>query len=503
MPLSARLGKDLPAAAMRIGYSYAIALFAIIALGAGSASASASGWTLREPQLPKWHRKEGGTGTIGLSGVSCPTTTLCIAIGTYDTVAFSQAPTGDASTWQVVNPPPAKPCPEENPKCGTPGSRLQAVSCASQSLCVLASYEGFFYVSTDPTGPASSWSPTNINEPGGHGGTHLAAVSCPSTSLCVAVSGGPSLGNTDGKVITSTNPASGSWQTIQLAGSPNLRGVSCGTTTLCVAVAREGRIFVSTNPAGGASAWQAVGTPGGPGDLEGVSCVATSLCAAGNASGNILTSTNPSGSAAGWGEANGGASVQITSISCPTALRCVAVDNNGDVLTSTDPNGGASSWHFENLVPYGNPPEYQGPGNALFGASCASISLCALVGSEGRVFISTEPFAKSDGLPGSSKHRKVRKRPRTIILFAKPFWVSTSTRRPHIRAGFHFYSPTPTLGFECKRDKSRFRRCRSPLRYWVGHGRHALRVRAIGPSGLRGPAAIQHFRVTRPRAPAS
>ena len=286
-------------------------------------------------------------------------------------------------------------------------------------------------------------------------------------------------------------------------GLADLRGVSCGTPSLCVAVAREGRIFVSTNPTGGASAWQAVGTPGGPGDLEGVSCVATSLCAAGNASGNILTSTDPNGPAAGWSEANAGGSVQITGVSCPTALRCIAVDNNGDVLTSTDPTGGASSWHFENLVPYGNPPEYQGPGNALFGASCASISLCALVGSEGRIFISTEPFSKSVDPLGSSKHHKVRKRPKTILLFAKPFWESKSTRRRHIRARFHFFSQTATQGFECKRDRGRFRRCHSPLRYWVGHGRHALRVRAIGPTGLRGPVAIKRFRVTRPRAAAS
>src|SRR5262249_48599569 len=42
-----------------------------------------------------------------------------------------------------------------------------------------------------------------------------------------------------------------------------------------------------------------------------------------------------------------------------------------------------------------------------------------------------------------------------------------------------------------------YRPCSSPLRYWTGQGWHALRVRAIGPTGLRGPAAIKHFCVKR------
>lgn len=100
-----------------------------------------------------------------------------------------------------------------------------------------------------------------------------------------------------------------------------------GTPSLCVAVAREGRIFVSTNPTGGTSAWEEAGTPGGLGDLEGVACVSTLLCAAGNLTGNILTSTAPASGGASWSEANAGGSVQITGVSCPTASRCVAVDN--------------------------------------------------------------------------------------------------------------------------------------------------------------------------------
>jgi hypothetical protein len=66
---------------------------------------------------------------------------------------------------------------------------------------------------------------------------------------------------------------------------------------------------------------------------------------------------------------------------------------------------------------------------------------------------------------------------RTILFFAEHFWkvATTRSRGP--------YSPR-----------------HSPLRYRVTHGRHTLRVRAIGPTGLRGPAAIMHFRVLAPRS---
>jgi hypothetical protein len=469
--------------------AFCAAVGLLVAVIGPTGSAAASNWTLR--QLPP---RSGDQWGPPLSGVSCPTESLCVAVGGLNTLAVSQAPTGGAAKWHVVGPPypvgPGKTCVEGEPHCPEPGGRLQAVSCASPSLCVAVSYEGFIYASTDPTGGADAWSPTVINE--GDGATHLTAVSCPSPSFCAAVSGGSNNSN-GGKVLTSANPTAGQWQVTQLGTPLDLRGVSCGTPSLCVAVAREGRIFVSTNPTGGASAWKEVGTPGGPGDLEGVACVSTLLCAAGNLTGNVLTSIAPV--AGGWGEANAGGSVQITGISCPTASACVAVDNNADVLTSANPTGGPGSWHFENLVPFRpteNGKELQPPRNALFSASCASTSLCALVGIDGRVFTATDPFTAPDP---PARHGKAPRRPRTIIVFAEHFWKLTTTRRRHIGARFRFYSPTKARGFECKRDRSPYRPCHSPLRYRVTHGRHTLRVRAIGPTGLRGPAAIKHFRV--------
>jgi hypothetical protein len=474
-----------------------IALVGVLAMPA--ASAAASKWTVR--MLPPKQLEGSSTHQAVLNGVSCPSESLCVAVGALDTVAFSQAPTGGADRWRVVYPTyeePKQSCLDEEgvppASCSFPRGSLGAVSCATESLCVAVGYEGSVYVSTDPTGSAGAWSVDDVNEPGG--ATHLTAVSCPSASLCVAVSGG--YGAAAGSVLTSTDPTSGGWQTTRLEGSPDLRGVSCATPSLCVAVAKGGRIFVSSDPTGGASAWHATGSPT-PRDLFAVSCVVAVLCAAGDAGGNILTSTDPTGGGA-FAKSNTAGSVQMTGFSCPTTRRCVAVDNNADVLTSTDPTGGPDSWTFENLVPF--EVDKTGAGtfvkNALFGASCASTSLCALVGANSRIFTATDPFAAPAASRGAPAKR-TRLRPRTILIFAEGFWKSTSTRKRRVKARFRFYSPHGARRFLCKPDRRRWRRCHSPLRYWVPVGRHVLQVRAIGPTGLRGPVTSLRFAVTHPR----
>ena len=484
--------RNLPKYAV-IAACWAIAVLATIT--APGSAAAASKWTLR--QLPPTARKSGGETYEyypSLHGVSCPTESLCVAAGgSPDTLAFSQAPSGGLAQWHVVNLPypvgPGRSCVAGQGDCHKPIGGLNAISCPSQNLCVAVTEEGYLYVSTEPTAGAGAWSPTVLSE---GQSIHLTAVSCPSSFLCVAVSGGP--GISEGKVFTSTNPTSGEWQVTQLASSLNFRGVFCGTPSLCVAVGGEGQIVVSTDPTGGASAWPEVGAPGGTDGLRGIDCVAALLCAAGSAAGNILTSSDPAGSGASWHEAYAGRPQRITGLSCPRVNRCVAVDDNGDVFTSSDPTGGPGSWNFENLVPFENPGQ---PLNGLFSASCASASICALVGSDGRIFTSTEPFAVPTETPGGQPgHRAARRRPRTILRFAAGFKHATRSPRRHVRARFRFYSPTGVKGFECRRDRGRYRSCHSPLAYWAAAGRHVLRVRAIGPTGLRGPAAIKRFHVT-------
>lgn len=473
-------------------------LFAALALPAGSTAASK--WSVT--RLPAKQLEGGYADQVPLNGVSCPTEGFCVAVGALDTVAVSRSPAGGPDSWRVsypTYPEPEQSCLEEEgvppASCSFPRGSLDAVSCATEALCVAVGYEGSVYLSTDPT--AGSWS---IGSPyQGPGAAHLTGVSCPSVSLCVAVSGGN--GAAGGRVFTTSSPTSGKWRSEQLGGSPDLRAVSCTTTSVCLAVAKAGRIFASADPSGGAGSWHEVGLPTRR-DLGGVSCVAGFLCAAGDGGGNILTTTDPVVS--GFATTNPGGSVQITGVSCPTTTDCVAVDNNADVMSSDDA-GGSKGWTFENLVPFEaeSPDHGQFDKNALWGASCASTSLCVLVGADSRIFTATDPFAA----PTSSSHggdapgkKATRRRPRTRLVFAEGFWKSALTRHRRLKARFHFFSRDGANGFECKRDRGRWRRCHSPLRYWVTVGRHTLRVRAIGQTGLRGPVAMVRFRVWHRRA---
>jgi hypothetical protein len=479
---------------------FAIALLVVLAAPAGATAASK--WTVRKlPPQPT--EGTSSTNQVLLYAASCPSDSLCVAVGALDTVAFSQAPTGGADRWHVVNPTydePKQDCLEEGGRpasCSRPRGAIDAISCPSESLCVAVGYEGSVFASTDPAGGAGSWSVSEVNESGS--ATHLTSVSCPSVSLCVAVSGG--YGAAAGRILTSSAPAAGLWQAAQLAGSPDLRGVSCATPSLCVAVAKEGRIFVSTDPTGGASAWRRVPSPTSR-DLGAVSCVASLLCVAGDAGGNLLTSTDPVGGTP-FSATNTAGSVAMTGLTCPTTTRCVAVDNNSDVLTSTDPTGGPGSWTFENLVPFEAeyPDMGQFVGNALFGASCASPTLCVLVGAESRIFTATDPFAAPGSTrSGNPSRKRSRLRPRTKLVFAEHFWRGAVTRHRRVKARFRFYSRDGARGFICKPDRARWRRCHSPHRYWVPIGHHILRVRAIGPTGLRGPIARLRFVVSHPRS---
>ena len=78
-----------------------------------------------------------------LNSVSCPSASLCVAVGA-GALDFSTDPA--AGTWTHV----------------TLGTSLTSVSCPSTSLCVATDIDGDVVVSTDPTGGAAAWVPTQL-----------------------------------------------------------------------------------------------------------------------------------------------------------------------------------------------------------------------------------------------------------------------------------------------------------------------------------------------------
>ena len=105
----------------------------------------------------------------GFSGVSCPSASLCVAVGAHG-VTSSTNPAGGAGAWSSQE------------SADPDGYSFDRVACASPSLCVATESDGKIAESGDPTGGAGAW--TGTKEVDGTEG--LAGVSCPSESLCFA-----------------------------------------------------------------------------------------------------------------------------------------------------------------------------------------------------------------------------------------------------------------------------------------------------------------------------
>jgi hypothetical protein len=433
----------------------------------------------------------GEASDVALYSVSCPTASLCVAVGANNTIASSTEPTGGPSKWRVSYAGQGSDPEAANYR------QVRSVSCPSPQLCVAVTFEGMIYTSTDPTGGSSAWNVTDL-DPGGPN-THLYGVSCPTVKFCAASAGGA-------QILTSTDPTGGpsAWTKTQLEGPLELRGISCASASFCLAVGDngdnirpeptdEGRIYSSTNPLSGN--WQQAQAPV-RGSAYGVSCPTAGFCLSGDRFGNLLVSSAPA-SPASWRSFGSGGTVQITDVDCASSALCAAVDNNGDVMTSTSPSGGTGAWTFTNLVPF-QPPD--GTPNAMFGVSCPSVSLCAIAAKGGQIFTSTDPFGAPADTPTATtdpqhgkKHRPRPKRPRVMITGHREPEMELSQRRVTIPFRFYALNHAQVRRFLCRIDHRPLRPCHSPKLYRVGFGKQVFRVRAVGWTGLKGPIAIATF----------
>jgi len=199
------------------------------------------------------------------------------------------------------------------------------------------------------------------------------------------------------------------WSTINYLAS-----ISCPSTGLCVALDTAGHLVTSTDPSGGAPAWQVSNLTKAGLDLTGISCPSVSLCVAVDANGDVITSTDPLGGPRSW-DINGGlldpfssigpdecydpstgqkdlngpcfsvdtlsSGAILQGISCSSSSFCAIVDDLGNVWTSLDPSGGTSSWQAASID----------PGNFLEAITCPSPSFCLAVDNVGQAFASDSP----------------------------------------------------------------------------------------------------------------
>lgn len=262
---------------------------------------------------------------FSVSSVSCPTATFCAAISGASLLT-SDDPAGGASGWQPTSLPAA--------------TGLQ-LSCPSSSSCVAVGSSGGSLVvltSTDPAGGAAAWQEADL----GTGFAAASALTCPSTGLCVAISGN--------QILSSADPAGGAaaWTVAPFSQFASLASLSCPSSRLCLAIGNQasslgppflGRPYVlnSTDPDGGAAAWNVNPDPAG----RLVDCPSTAECYLFNP--GIDASVNPAARQPAWSAST--STAEIVSVSCPAVSLCVGgypSTYSGGIELATPPRPGAS-----------------------------------------------------------------------------------------------------------------------------------------------------------------
>jgi hypothetical protein len=115
-----------------------------------------------------------------LAGISCPSTSLCVAFDTGANVLSSTNAASAHPKWKHVH-------------LGTSESFTE-LSCPSTHLCVARDLLGNVVTSTTPTGGASVWTTQPLDGEG-----RITSLACPSAHACVAVDGA-------GNVLVGTVP---------------------------------------------------------------------------------------------------------------------------------------------------------------------------------------------------------------------------------------------------------------------------------------------------------
>jgi hypothetical protein len=371
-----------------------------------------------DPTLASGSQNPGDTS--GITGISCPTTHLCVATDGPD-IIVSTDPTGGAAAWHVES-------------SVDHSASLAGVACASATLCVAFDRVGDILTSTSPAEPAGAWTLARLLnlQIVGVGIDYVASMTCPSASLCVA---SDIWGQ---RVLSSSDPIGGAtaWTVARIAApTADPAGVhtsiACASATACLLVGVDGAGVsfeaTSPDPVGGAGAWKVTRNPfagqvdavacsrticladtAQPSVLQatsepgagmpawhqvdettslqqtwGVACAPASLCLT-FAVQDIATSTNPGAAHPAWQTAAIDTFDQLDAIGCRAPSTCVAVDGSGDVVASADPAAARHAWRSANV---------DGT-NQLLTVSCAAAGICVAGDESGNVVASADPTAR-------------------------------------------------------------------------------------------------------------
>jgi len=322
-----------------------------------------------------------------VAAVSCPAPAACIAVGTLD-LAHSVsrlAERWDGTKWTALSTP--------NPT-GAISSQLTSVKCSSTTSCIAVGQYNTLAAVTKTLAmrwDGKRWSIMSTPNAPGSAVSVLTGVACASSTSCFAV--GSFFVSTMDTSNTLTLVEQWNGTTWSIVASPNqplaldsaLTSVTCASTTFCFAVGSYDTQLVTSTLAErwDGTAWSIVSTPNPSGspdsELLGVTCTSTSNCFAvglGHSTlierwngtiWGIVTSANPAGAT--------GAS--LTSVSCPSPTRCVAVGTvfRQNVVQRLLETWNGTGWSIVNVpLPSGT------KASSLSGVSCSTTTSCFAAG---------------------------------------------------------------------------------------------------------------------------
>ena len=268
------------------------------------------------------------------NGVACASANLCIGVGSVASSVNSGAAasldpvSGDLSAGQSLQ------------LIGSSGV-LNGVSCPSRSVCLAVGDNRM-----DTRGIAVPLSPQTATVRRGQelrtiSGVFISGVACASSKECLAVGHDP---NGSG-VVVALSPATGAilkGQRVQIipgTGGVGLEGLACPSANLCVAVGentdRSAGVAVPLNPATGAiRRGQSVHSVTHKGILVDLACPSTTVCLAvgwGASQPSVAVPIDPKTGARLKGQGDRAISARaamLTAVSCPSISLCLAVGND-------------------------------------------------------------------------------------------------------------------------------------------------------------------------------
>lgn len=331
-----------------------------------------------------WFTQFSSTDGSHLTGIDCPTTSECIAVGSDPSGNPVIRQTSDGgSNWALID-------------TGFTGDALDAVSCGDAEHCVAVGQGSNALVTSDG---GMRWQlSAQLPE------SNLSSVSCPDATECwatppsVGASPAPLLHSSDGGMAWTAQM----WPLPSNADGSNayLEAVDCPSSTECVALGKaeyeqtiyntipdtstvfpvsESVLLTTTN----GSTWSEQPSSVGPTTSAALSCPTPQFCVAAAGTSTYSLSTVDGGTS--WTEAVehnvdfGGASDDIADVSCGDAQHCVAVepsfqiDGKYDINVEATSDGG-NSWTVE---PTSDPEAL------LSSVACVSATECWAAGTSG------------------------------------------------------------------------------------------------------------------------